>query len=125
MEKVIGTGLLFMLLLTLTACGQDTVKFSGQGEHWEAVYTANIYEENSEQTEFSIRYLGENPPATPVDFEIGSISANGWELNDNGTLSSSESGGCSGCAVTTRDDRIKFTIEWDGQTESFVLENVN
>ncbi|ADC51672.1 hypothetical protein BpOF4_18155 [Alkalihalophilus pseudofirmus OF4] len=124
MKKAIGIGILFMLFLILTACGKDTVKFSGQGDQWEATYTAHIYEENSEQTEFLIRYLGEDPPATPVDFEIGSISGNGWELNENGSLSSSGSS-CSGCAVTTRDDRIEFTIEWDGQTESFVLENVN
>ncbi|ERN53626.1 hypothetical protein M3689_12625 [Alkalihalophilus marmarensis] len=124
MKKAIGIGILFMLFLVLTACGQDTVKFNGQSDQWEATYTAHIYEENSEQTEFSIRYLGEDPPVTPVDFEIGSISGNGWELNENGSLSS-DGNSCSGCAVTTRDDRIEFTIEWDGQTDSFVLENVN
>ncbi|OLS37046.1 hypothetical protein BTR22_10170 [Alkalihalophilus pseudofirmus] len=126
MKKAIGIGILFMLFLILTACGQDTVKFNGQSDQWEATYTAHIYEENSQTEEYSIRYIGNDTIPQIVNYSFGTfLSVNGRELNETGTLSSSESGGCSGCAVTIRDDRIEFTIEWDGQTESFVLENVN
>ncbi|SDI03072.1 hypothetical protein [Alteribacillus bidgolensis] len=85
-------------------------------------YTAHIQKADREDIEYIIRYIGEEPAPKVVNYEMDDITVHGAPLNDEEFLEHSGSG-CSGCAVTNEDDEIEASIHWNGETESFKLEN--
>ncbi|WP_430787456.1 hypothetical protein VBD025_16505 [Virgibacillus flavescens] len=96
--------------------------FTGKSKHWSVTYNSYLYSKTSELSEYTIQYIGDAPTPKYVDYQIGSTSVN------NRTNTSVDKfpmtrpgGGCSECAVTSKDDQIKATIEWDGKSESFTL----
>lgn len=98
------------------------ITFAGHNDHWSVTYTAYIYSRNSEESEYTIDYIGEGSPPKNIDYQIGSTSlessTNASRVNFPITRPGS---GCSGCAITSKDDEIKTTIEWDGKSETFTL----
>ena len=112
------------LIVLLTACGTNVLTFSGEGEHWSAKLIVSQTDKRQEE-DFTLHYLGDDTESVGefsyVVESVGSFSGNGATLNESGVLTSG--GSCGGCAFTSEHTEIIVTIEWNGQTETFQLEN--
>lgn len=119
------TILLCFLFLFLVACSnQQTYYYKGESENWDVKYTINVTGKDSQSGDIMIRYIGDNEIPKEINYEInsssGTVSGN-HELND-GVLETSGST-CSGCGVTKENAELDVTINWDGKSDSFTLNN--
>jgi ABC-type glycerol-3-phosphate transport system substrate-binding protein len=116
----------FSVLFALTACsGEETLHFKGESDNWNIDYVTNVVaSDSSERGTIKITYVGENEAPKQIDYMIkgGSGKMSGDTPMQADTLEIPGSN-CSGCAVTRNDDEFDVTIEWDGKSESFTLEN--
>lgn len=141
MKKIIA--LLFTITL-LTACSETTTndyKFSGESEHWEAVYaykgTENWGEKNGKRTyssedsyEFVIKYKGSLEELSSLQkleysYETnGSSGENTREFTEPPSKKTfSDSGSTKGGAKVGEDEMIKVNVKWYDFEESFELHN--
>jgi len=115
---------LFGFILLMTACGTNVLNFSGESDHWSAKLKVSQTDDRQEE-DFTLHYLGDDTESVGefsyVVESVGSFSGNGATLNENGVLTSG--GSCGGCAFTSEHTEIIVTIEWNGETETFQLEN--
>lgn len=115
-----------LVILLLTGCGMESIRFSGESENWKGEYAANISEAR-ENGEYRFGYKNAERGMVFESLEI-TIDEGGGEINQRmdehrgATIKVSSS--CSGCAVNDTDDPIEVTIEWDGENkETFLLQS--
>lgn len=112
------------VFLTLIACSElKTLHFLGESDNWEINFIVDIYEKNSETSNLTIRYIGEDEAPDEINYKIkyggGSSSVTRIKLDD-GVLHTS-GGSCSGCLTTNENHQVNITIEWDGNEENIEL----
>ncbi|WP_245922671.1 hypothetical protein [Alkalicoccus saliphilus] len=100
-------------LIFLSACSmQSTTHFSGEGDFWEVTYTAN-----EKTADYTIQYTGEEPVPETIDYYIDSSAVTGRTLSENGYAELTNRGN----NVEQHDEEIDVTIEWEDDSESFLL----
>lgn len=114
------------LLVFLSGCGNgDSYIFSGSGENWDVSYTVNVSNGTREETNGTIKYIGEDPVPETVSYKIGTVLNTSEVQNTdvkNGVINLGNDF-CDGCAVTLKDAKIAVEINWNGQTEDINLTN--
>jgi hypothetical protein len=118
--------LLVILLMVLSGCmNGDRYDFSGSSENWEVSYVVKVSDGNKQSTTGTIKYIGEAPAPESIDYEIEAISggtaSTGVSIKDREASLGNDM--CEGCAVIQKDEKLKAEINWEGQTENFLLSN--
>lgn len=122
MKKTI---LLIILLLILSACGNesDRLNFSGSNENWEMFYVINVSDGDTQEKTGTIKFVGDEETPQSIDYKIktsaGGSEGKGILLNndvaDLGNVS------CENCAVIQENEEISVEITSNGETEKLVL----
>jgi hypothetical protein len=124
MKKIIGLSL--FLLIILSGCGDgDRFVFSGESDNWQVDYEAIIYDETSEETFGSIKYIGNESAPKEINYVIksGSDKKSGENISLEEGSTTISKGSCQGCAITRENEEMEVEITWDGQKEHFTLKN--
>ncbi|WP_277674498.1 hypothetical protein [Piscibacillus halophilus] len=119
--------ILLLSILLLPSCIADTdqLTFQNETDHWQVEYHVDIKGEDSESTRLFLKYVGEGEAPENINYRIDSVTgSNGGNntLLKNGLLDISL-GSCSGCSITREDEEIEITIEWNNDSETFMLNN--
>ena len=116
---------LFLLLIisfVLAGCSeQKKLVFNGESDNWSVNYIAQVHSSDSEEVDYTIRYIGEEPAPKTIDYQIGDDLVKGQSLNDKNNSVKKDGESCSGCAVTLEGDEIKMTIKWNENAETLTL----
>lgn len=136
----------FLAIILLTGCSETThnnYKFTGESDHWEAVYSYNGTEKwgkkdgvvtySSEDTdEFVLKYKGSLEELSSLQnleysYEaFGRSSKRTEEFTEPLTTKVfTNSGSSKGAAKVSEDEVIKVTVKWDDSEETILLENHN
>ncbi|MFJ7928858.1 hypothetical protein [Peribacillus sp. NPDC096448] len=116
--------IMIFLLSVLVGCsnGDKYMKLSGESDHWTGEYVATATED-SENGTYTFKYKNVD---RDVFFKTLEISINDGETKQNETNIEGPTieipTACSGCSVTNESFPIHITINWDGNEESFTLE---
>lgn len=119
-----------MMLLLLTACGDETNRynFKGSSDNWDMNYVVNVTASDSQDKSGTVIYTGKGQAPETVDYQI-TTSSSGSEgtgvVLENGKAGSIGKVSCEGCSVIQKNEEIQVEISWDGQTEEFVLTRDN
>ncbi|HEY4552225.1 MAG TPA: membrane lipoprotein lipid attachment site-containing protein [Bacillaceae bacterium] len=114
-----------VLLLILSGCGDEYVRFTGESESWKGEYTAYIGDAR-ENGEYKFFYKEGKSHTVFKNFEVN--------INDGESITREETRNertiivktnCKGCAVISKDDKIKILIKWNGKEETFYLKSGN
>lgn len=116
--------LVIIMLIVLSGCVDgERHEFSGSNKNWKISYVVEVSNGDSQETNGTIEYLGEEPIPETYDYELGTIlttfEGTGGLLTDG----KSEFGNhkCAGCETFQEDDELEVEIMWDGQSERFVI----
>ncbi|CEG26255.1 membrane lipoprotein lipid attachment site-containing protein [Bacillus sp. B-jedd] len=114
-----------VLLVMLSGCGDEYVRFTGESENWKGEYTAYIGDAR-ENGEYKFFYKEGNSDTVFKDFELNikdGKSITREETRNERTITVKTN--CKGCALTSKDDKIKVLIKWNGKKETFYLKSGN
>ncbi|MGG4263743.1 hypothetical protein [Peribacillus simplex] len=119
--------LIFMIFLVfiLVGCNNDNkyIKLSGESDHWKGEYVATATE-NTENGTYKIKYKDANSDGQVTFKKLQVLINDTMEKNvknhDEPTIEIPVA--CGGCSVTNENIPINVTINWDGNTETFTLE---
>lgn len=123
--KIKGVIIALFTLLVLAACIEDSkeITFQNESDNWTVEYTATVKNENQETNRLYVEYIGEGEAPDRIDYRI--VEGSGEAERTNATLEqgvlNSNLGSCSGCAVSSENDEVEITIEWDGNSETIQL----
>lgn len=129
MKKIFALLPLLFGLLLLAACQADEedINFFGSSENWSAEMIVKMID-GSEKNEIVLKYTGNNFESIGyfnyfVENERTELNFGGNQvtLSKDGIYTNTDLG--SNSASTQIDDQLDFTIDWNNQTESFVLMN--
>lgn len=123
---------MIILIGLLSACSSSNdnadeidLRFIGSSENWSAEIIVKIID-GSEKNEIVLTYTGNHSePIGNIDYIVEndrndlSFGANGISLNEDGVYTSTDLS--SNSASTKKDDSLNIKIDWNDQTESFVL----
>ncbi|WP_368505097.1 hypothetical protein AB3N04_05470 [Alkalihalophilus sp. As8PL] len=117
--------LLIVIVLLLAACVTDTYTYYGEEDHWSAELKITQTSDEFETQELVLIYEGEDVNSVGeityyVD-SVGGFGRSGIHLEENGTISDSSVANPTNAKVTEHTE-VEVTVEWDGQTESFILD---
>src|SRR3954470_2138822 len=124
---IIKRTLMFFLVsvVLLTACSESKlINFVGKSENWQVKYSVTVFDEKSESSKVTIRYIGEKPVPKKIKYNVETATGKtgGETPIENGVLATGEDS-CSGCSVTQQNEKITATITWNHKSETFILEN--
>ncbi|MBT2738596.1 hypothetical protein [Bacillus sp. ISL-7] len=118
--------LMFSLIsVLLTACSEDKLmNFVGVSKNWQVKYSVNVFDEKSESSKVTIRYIGEKPVPKKIKYTVETATGKtgGETTIENGVLVTGEDS-CSGCSITQENEKISATITWNDKTETVNLKN--
>ena len=109
----------------LTACSESKlINFVGKSENWQVKYSVTVFDEKSESSKVTIRYIGEKPVPKKIKYTVETATGKteGETPIEDGVLVTGEDS-CRGCSVTQPNEKITATITWNHKSESFILEN--
>ncbi|WP_342541927.1 hypothetical protein MHH33_12725 [Paenisporosarcina sp. FSL H8-0542] len=116
--------LAIMAVVIVGCSSSDNLHFSGASESWEGDYRVNIHNTDKENGEFIFKYKKDDKEINFKDFSI--------MINDDESGIKQKSltdrtvkfrSSCEGCHVAQSDDQLKVIVKWDGNEETFYLEN--
>lgn len=111
---------LVILLGFLSACGQKTVIFSGEGENWRVQIEYEQRGEDSKKTGY-IKYIGTEPIPKEIEYSFTVVSSTGkGALGSDGVMSLGISE-CSPCTSPSEDSEIVGLIKWNNQSETLTI----
>lgn len=124
MKKIL---ILLLSLLLLTACKEKDadLMYNGTSENWSAQLTVSVIN-GSENYELKIEYKGNDLGSIETfNYYVENIDqglnfgANNVSLNENGIYTNDDMS--SNSPMTTDEDTFTITVDWNGESEDFVL----
>jgi len=104
----------------LSACGQKTVIFSGEGENWRVQIEYEQRGEDSKKTGY-IKYIGTEPIPKEIEYSFTVVFSSGkGALGSDGVMSLGISE-CSPCTSPSEDSEIVGLIKWNNQSETLTI----
>jgi hypothetical protein len=118
------SGFLIVFLLLLTACSSKSFTFTGETEHWSAELKVN-QSSDFEKQDFLLKYKGEDVDSVgEIAYKVESVGGfgrSGVTLEENGSIRHVDEANPTNAKVTEH-TKVKVTVEWNGNTETFKLQ---
>ncbi|APO46714.1 hypothetical protein BS614_23495 [Paenibacillus xylanexedens] len=116
--KRVSFFLLFLLLLTASACSNKVTSYTGESENWRVSCTV---QSNSDVAsyEYEIRYLGDNPSLIEkinYKFMSENIHSKG-EVHFNNVIR----GKAEGMSPFLDENEFLVQIDWEGKSEKIIV----
>lgn len=116
---------MIFLVSILTGCnnGDKYIKLSGESDHWKGEYVATVTEDSKNGT-YKFKYKNANTDSDITFKKLQVLvddSAEKIVTNHEGPTIEIPTA-CDGCSVANESNPISVTIKWDGNTETFTLE---
>nr|WP_220127313.1 hypothetical protein [Halobacillus locisalis] len=113
-------------LALLAACGSKDFSFSGETDNWSATLDVRQTNAGYETQDLLLEYKGEDPESVgefsySLD-SVGGFGVNGATLNENGFVKGGSEANPTN-AQATENTEVEVTVEWNGNTETFILES--
>lgn len=126
MKKVITLLVVVFIMSGCTKANGDRYNFSGNSENWEVLYTIDVSNDNEQVYKGEAHFIGEGEAPEAIDYELemnssSSTGANTRLIDGVAKVGTSSCGG--GCESIEGDEEIEVEINWNGQTENFLLKN--
>jgi hypothetical protein len=66
--------LLFSSVLLTVCSASKLMNFVGESENWQVNYEVNVLDEDSESTNITINYIGENPTPKAINYVLEGVT---------------------------------------------------
>jgi hypothetical protein len=113
----------------LSACNNSkTLNFSGETANWSTELKVTQTKDDYEKQEFKLYYKGKDVNSVgeityKVDTNAGGFGYSGVKLDENGSLIGKDEANPTNAKVI-EESEVEVTVEWNGNTETIIL-NIN
>lgn len=122
MKKLIMV--VFAVFLLSGCIGGEQYHYSGKSQSWNMTYKVVESESGSQQVQGTLDYVGAGTAPERIDYSMNTVtqgqSATGVPVTDGRVALQNES--CLNCGIIQEHTKIKVEINWDGQSETFNLD---